>query len=238
MTIAIAHRGDPVAHPENTLAAFHAALAQGADMIELDCRRTKDGVIIVLHDPDLERVWGVRRRAADLRAEDVAALTCSGERIPTLAEVLAQIALPVMVDVADPGIIADVFAQVEASGATERCLFAGHLRALEWLRATRKDVRIALSWGRIRRPSRALLDALRPEYFNPRYHFVDDKVIAAMHGLGIGVSTWTVDDERRMRELAAAGVDAIISNRVGTLVPVLRAGAARAERTEEESRGR
>ncbi|HWC46036.1 MAG TPA: glycerophosphodiester phosphodiesterase family protein, partial [Casimicrobiaceae bacterium] len=49
----MAHRGDPFAHTENTLDAFAAAVAAGADMIELDVRRTSDGFAAVVHDPTL-----------------------------------------------------------------------------------------------------------------------------------------------------------------------------------------
>jgi glycerophosphoryl diester phosphodiesterase len=48
--VAIAHRGEPVGHRENTLPAFAAAVALGADMVEIDLRRTRDGAIVVLHD--------------------------------------------------------------------------------------------------------------------------------------------------------------------------------------------
>ena len=59
MTVtAIAHRGEPVGHRENTLPAFEAAVALGADMVEIDLRRTRDGAIVVLHDQTLERLWG------------------------------------------------------------------------------------------------------------------------------------------------------------------------------------
>ena len=57
--ITIAHRGEPVGHRENTLGAFAAALGLGADWVEIDLRRTRDGEIVVLHDQTLERLWEV-----------------------------------------------------------------------------------------------------------------------------------------------------------------------------------
>jgi glycerophosphoryl diester phosphodiesterase len=50
-----AHRGDPEAAPENTLAAFDAGAALGVDYIETDVQRTADGVLVLLHDDDLDR---------------------------------------------------------------------------------------------------------------------------------------------------------------------------------------
>ena len=49
----IAHRGASKAEAENTLAAFRRAGAMGADAVELDVRRTRDGVLVVHHDPHL-----------------------------------------------------------------------------------------------------------------------------------------------------------------------------------------
>ncbi len=56
MTITIAYRGEPVRHVENTLAAISAAIAAGADMVEIDVRLTADGVPVLLHDEALLRI--------------------------------------------------------------------------------------------------------------------------------------------------------------------------------------
>src|SRR5579863_7882844 len=96
--IAIAHRGEPIGHRENTLPAFAAAVAAGADMVEIDLRRTRDGEIVVLHDQTLERLWGVAASVGDLDLADVAALGAGDERIPTLGAVLDAVPLPLMVD--------------------------------------------------------------------------------------------------------------------------------------------
>ena len=54
-TMVTAHRGDQSTAPENTLAAFQAAIDSGADFIELDVTETKDGVLVILHDDSLQR---------------------------------------------------------------------------------------------------------------------------------------------------------------------------------------
>ena len=69
--VAIAHRGEPVGHRENTLPAFAAAVALGADMVEIDLRRTRDGAIVVLHDQTLERLWGLDASVGDVDLADV-----------------------------------------------------------------------------------------------------------------------------------------------------------------------
>lgn len=81
----LAHRGDHRRAPENTLAAFAAALAiPGVDGLELDLRASADGVAVVLHDPTLARVQGRRIRASRLTAGELVAFD-----IPSLVDVLA-----------------------------------------------------------------------------------------------------------------------------------------------------
>ncbi len=90
--VAIAHRGEPVGHRENTLPAFAAAAALGADMVEIDLRRTRDGAIVVLHDQTLERLWGLEASVGDVDLAEVLALGEGDVRIPTLTDVLAAVA--------------------------------------------------------------------------------------------------------------------------------------------------
>lgn len=93
----IAHRGASATHPENTCAAFDAALAAGADGFECDLRLSADGVV-VCHDADLRRFGGtqtplLRQSDATLRTHEVGGWKhprFTGESIPTLDEVLAR----------------------------------------------------------------------------------------------------------------------------------------------------
>jgi glycerophosphoryl diester phosphodiesterase len=91
----LAHRGDHRGAPENTLAAFAAALAiPGIDGLELDVRASADGVAVVLHDASLARVQGRRLRASRLTAADLASFG-----IPSLADVLAACPAGALLDV-------------------------------------------------------------------------------------------------------------------------------------------
>ena len=93
--IIFAHRGASAHAPENTLAAFELALAQGADGIELDVKLSRDGHVIVIHDPAVKRTTGAAGRVRDLALSDLQALDAGsffsdqfrGEKIPTLEQV-------------------------------------------------------------------------------------------------------------------------------------------------------
>jgi glycerophosphoryl diester phosphodiesterase len=221
VTIAIAHRGDPLNHRENTLDAFTAAAALGADMVELDCKLTSDGHVVVLHDHTLRRLWAVDRPVASLTWEEVSVVRRDGYRIPDLAQVLGTVALPVMVDVPSTDVLEASLAVVEAAGALERCIFAGETAALVRLRKMSPAARVALSWDKRQLPSAELLLQTKPEWFNPSWHLANRAVVDRMHADGIGVSVWTVDRPWQMKRMLAAGVDAVISNQAARLVSVL-----------------
>jgi glycerophosphoryl diester phosphodiesterase len=82
MEALIAHRGSHDTEPENTLAAFEAAVFHGADMIELDVRRTADGQLAIFHDPEIARSPVSKLTLSELRR-------LAGIRVPVLEDVLA-----------------------------------------------------------------------------------------------------------------------------------------------------
>jgi glycerophosphoryl diester phosphodiesterase len=225
---AIAHRGDPLGARENTLGAFASAIALGADMIELDLRRTRDGTIVVLHDQTLSRLWGVDASVGDLDAAAVAALGHGDVRIPTLRRVLAAVPVPLMIDFTRREVVQGALDEVEAAGALARSLFVtGNVEALRQLRARSASARLGLTWTEGVDPPLARLEELGAEYWNPMVGFVGAQAVAAVHAAGRKVSTWTLDTPDEISRVVEAGVDAVVSNEVATLVQCLSALGAR-----------
>ncbi len=208
---------------ENTLPAFAAAVALGADMVELDLRRTRDGEIVVLHD-QLLHLWGVQASVGDLDWREVAALGEGDRRIPTLREVLERVPVPLMVDFARREVVPGALEAVRAAQAFERSLFVtGNVEALRLLRGASAEARIGLTWVEGTEPPFGLLAELRAECWNPMFALVTPAGVAAVHDAGLSVSTWTVDARGDMARVVSAGVDAVVSNRVAELVAFLRA---------------
>jgi glycerophosphoryl diester phosphodiesterase len=94
----MAHRGNSVACPENTLAAFRRAFDEGADILETDLHVTSDGVFVCVHDHTADRTCGVPGNFEEMTLAEVKALSASygrsefaSERIPTLQETFAVI---------------------------------------------------------------------------------------------------------------------------------------------------
>jgi glycerophosphoryl diester phosphodiesterase len=197
-------------------------VALGADMVELDLRRTRDGAIVVLHDQMLQRLWGVGASVGDLDLAEVAALGEGDLRIPTLRDVLGAVTVPLMVDFTRREVVGGALESVVGARALERSLFVtGNVEALRMLRDLSPEARIGLTWVEGTEPPLALLEELAAEYWNPMFGLITPTGVAAVHEAGLRVSTWTVDALEEMDRVVSAGVDAVVSNRVAELVAFL-----------------
>lgn len=120
--LVIAHRGGAALAAENTAAAFTAAVAGGADAVEADVRASSDGVLVCLHDADLQRLCGDPRNVADV---DFASLR---DLVPGLLTLQAAIAasppLGILLDIKlmDPALLPEIIRTVEAGGALDRAI--------------------------------------------------------------------------------------------------------------------
>lgn len=216
---AVAHRGDPYRVRENTLDSLRAALALGADAVEVDVRLTRDGVPVLLHDHTLKRLWEHDRPLSSLSSDEVRGL--SDGRVPTLAEALAvaegarlMLDLPGAPDVKAARRIVEV---VRESGAEDRVYYCAGAPAMLAVRAADPAAEIALTWTSLAPPRPAVLAAVRPRWLNYRFGLVDKALAERVHRDGFLVSVWTPDTVRSMRRLIAAGVDSITTNRVDAL---------------------
>jgi glycerophosphoryl diester phosphodiesterase len=94
----VAHRGDWRNAPENSMPAFTNAAAMGVDVIELDLNKTKDGVIIIMHDQTIDRTTNGKGKAADYTFEEISKFCLRNglsrvtyNHIPTLKEVMLAV---------------------------------------------------------------------------------------------------------------------------------------------------
>lgn len=214
----VAHRGASAEAPENTLPAFQRAAEIGVDAFEFDVRLTADDVVVVHHDPTLDRTTPL---AGPLIARTLGELQ-RGTAIPTLDEVLGAFpAMPVLIELKEVGgqeRVRDVILRHAAAG---RCLVASEYHdALECFRdgrflvgASRKDIlRLMLGAATGTRPRRVSYHALSvPD----RHHFLPvatRRFIDDAHTLGCPVHIWTVDDPAEASELRARGANGILTN--------------------------
>lgn len=227
----IAHRGGAREFPENTLEAFVAAVALGADMVEMDARLAADGVPVVLHDPTLDRTTTASGPVSARRSDELAGLG-----VPSLPEAVKACApLPVTIELKEGGDLpaAAVEALRQTGRAGEAIVGAFESDWLAQVRQTAPEVATSLGQSEAAALVGAGLEgrppALPPQgavalQVPPTYRDVDvitTDVIAAAHAVGLAVHVWTVDAADEMRRLAQLGVDGIMSDRPGLLRQVL-----------------
>jgi glycerophosphoryl diester phosphodiesterase len=220
--LVLAHRGACRRAPENTLEAFRVARELGADGVELDVRRTRDGVLVVSHDPVIEG-FGL------LVEHPFAGLRGAVPGVATLEEAFDELAgLVVNVEIkcfptepdADPerAVARAVVELVERRALHEQVIVSSfELEVVDLVRAL--DSRVVTAWLTAGlAPATALPIAaerghawLHPDRASMHGAAADDAVRDAQR-LGVRLDVWTVDDPDEIARLATAGVDAVITN--------------------------
>ncbi|MEJ6490606.1 glycerophosphodiester phosphodiesterase family protein [Leucobacter sp. USCH14] len=244
----IAHRGFVPAElaargiAENTRAAFTAALAAGAGYLETDCHLTRDGEVVLAHDADLARVAGDPRDIGAVDRAELDEIFADRGGLLTLQDALQEypearwnidvksraVAAPLGRIVARHGsrVLVTSFSDDFRRAAFEAA--AGERPAI--LPATspgkRALIRVLATVSiRSRRGARralAGLDALQIPERQGRIRVLTPRLIDAAHENGVEVHIWTINDAQRMRELAAMGVDGIVTDRTDVAVAALR----------------
>jgi glycerophosphoryl diester phosphodiesterase len=236
--LVIAHRGASGQRPENTLPAYELAVAQRADMIEIDLHRTRDGAIVITHDEELAGIGG-RGEIGDVTLAEVRALDAGqGERVPTLDEVLDGFGprIPFNLELkrgtqADyPGLEQATLEAVNQRALLPRMLFSSFFDpVLARLRTLSPEARIALLISR-KFPQRAVerAKALGAEALNPEDSLVTADLIREAHDAGLAVYVFTVDEPAGLRRMLDLGVDGIFTNFPERLRAIVDARRARA----------
>jgi glycerophosphoryl diester phosphodiesterase len=214
VTLVIAHRGASARFAENTAQAFEGAKTLGADWVELDVRRTGDGALAIHHDahlPDGRAIVDVD--AADL-PPGVLDLISALDACEPLGVNVEVKNLPGDPDFDPECRIAAKVAPVVAARAQPILVSSFHAETLDVLRDLEPSVATALLTFALHDPEWTVdaVAAAGHEALHPFDATVDASLVATCHDRGLAVNVWTVDDPGRIAELAALGVDGIVTN--------------------------
>ncbi|MFD9687943.1 glycerophosphodiester phosphodiesterase [Kitasatospora sp. NPDC059088] len=236
--LAFAHRGGELGHPENSLAAFEAAVALGYRYLETDVHATADGVLVAFHDSRLDRVTDRAGAVAELPWETVRRARIGGtEPVPLLEDLLGAFpAARFNVDVKAAPAVRPLVEAIRRTNAWERVCVGGFSDSRIAAVRAAAGPRLATSLGP-REVARLRLRSLAGPLARggapfaglcaqvPERHrgirVVDRAFVRAAHRLGLQVHVWTVDDATRIRSLLDLGVDGIMADRIDVLKGVL-----------------
>ena len=215
--LVVAHRGASKEEPENTLRALRRAAECKADAVEIDVRRCKSGELVVIHDETLERTTNGK---GFVREHTLAALKSlnagSGERIPTLSEVLLlarSMRMKVVVEMKEEGIEEDVLSEIKRAGMENNSIISSfYHRSVLRLKEFSTEVKTGIIIASLPvNPLNLALDAKADAIF-ARYPRLNERMVNDAHEHRIYVFAWTVNDERALRDVLRMGVDGFVTD--------------------------
>lgn len=212
----IAHRGGGALFPENTLQAFRQSEALGVDLVECDVHVSRDGELMVIHDPTLTRTGGQPAKVSDLTAQELSEINVGdGAGVPTLQTLLDLVSIPVVVEIKAQAAVSalaslflrrpELIARVvpisfyhqairvlvdQFPGITGGVLLAG----------------IPIHLADMARDAHAAILSLE-------YETINRDLVDAMHRENLKVTVWTPNTRHDIEDMVHAGVDGIASDR-------------------------
>ncbi|MBQ7595686.1 MAG: glycerophosphodiester phosphodiesterase [Clostridia bacterium] len=230
MTKNYAHRGFSGKYPENTMLAFKKAVEAGAEGAELDVHFSKDKELVIIHDETLDRTTDGSGRVMDFTYDELCKFDAHAsykgrfdfQKIPTLREYFEFVKnvdgfmtnIELKTGIYDyPGIEKAVLELIDEFDLRDRIIISSfnHFSVLRFKKLA-PDVKCGFL-----EESRLVGFAEYTkqhgiEYVHPLHYTLDDQFFKEIRANGLGINTWTVNDEEDMRRMIENGVDAIIGN--------------------------
>lgn len=223
----LGHRGSVLGKPtprENTLDAFSRAIEQGADGVELDVRRARDGSLLLHHDPDADG-----RPVADMTTED------RPDSMPTLDEALDVLAGSLVnIEIKnlppEPGFdpacaVSDsVVEALSRRGGADRVIVSSfHPGTIDRVGQLAPEIATGVLIWFAPSPVESVEAAKAAGYdaIHPHLGYVTEEFVSAAHDAGLAVNVWTVNDRDSIARMIDLGVDAIVTDDIPAALTIL-----------------
>jgi len=229
----IGHRGYPAKYPENTLAAFQAAIDAGAVMIELDVMLSRDRKVVVIHDATLERTTNGKGSVADFTLAELQQLDAGSwfdaqfadQQLPALSEVLDQVNGRAYVNIE---IKSEAYQSHHPPDAIEKqvvellrqkklvdsvIISSFNVKFLEQIASMKQAPAIAfISENPADEKTVQMCTRLKVFSWHPDHKIVTPEQVELMHARGIKVFPWTVNELEDFDAMQDLKVEGVITN--------------------------
>lgn len=213
-----AHRGASEYYPENTASSFRAGLVMGADGIETDVQRTKDGVLVLFHDDTLERVTGEPGCVSDYTWEELSRFTVRNalygreDRILPFRDFLEEFGrepITFAIELKQRGLSAPVVAMLDEYGMQDKAILTSFLYE-ELADAAALTDRYRIGWLYVNTDETTVekLSAIRACQACPKAQDISKEDLDLLYRNGFDVRAWGIFDETIMRRTVEIGVNA------------------------------
>ena len=219
MFVIYAHRGASEYYPENTLSSFYAGVEMGANGIENDIQRTKDGVLVVFHDDTIDRVTDGRGKVSDYTYRELLRFTVKNEKynrfdkIMTFEEFLKYFAwrdLTLAIELKQFGIAKDVIDMIDDYGARDKCIITSFkYEELVTAREYDKDFRLGFLYSGVTDADRIeKLKAINATQACPKATVLTPEELKLIHENGFECRGWGIANTEIMANAVEMGIDA------------------------------
>ena len=215
-----AHRGASEYAPENTLLSFHTGIFMGANGIETDVRRTKDGVLVLFHDDTLTRVTGEEGGIADYTLEELRRFRVKKghltDKICTLEEFLAAFAhrdLTFAIELKAADVEEDTAAMIRRFGVEEKVVITSfNFDFVRRMRSAAPELKCGWLTSAVTEERLTEMRAIGIGEICPRATITDRESVARWHEMGFNVRAWGIANEEWMLAACEAGADGMTVN--------------------------
>ena len=218
-----AHRGASEYAPENTLSSFYLGLLQGANGIETDVQRTKDGFLVLFHDDTLDRVTDGRGKLSDYTLEELIRFKVYGNStidfsdcIVTLREFLEKFAsydINFAIELKGDGVEEDTLSLVKEFGILEKTTFTSF--NFDYIKKIKELDKTARVGWLTKNPGEKEIEELlniSGEEMAPQAEHITEDMIKALRDKGLGIRAWGVANVAVMKKMCDMNVDGMTVN--------------------------
>lgn len=229
---AVGHRGGGgFLVPENSLSSIAKSIDYGADFVEIDVQRTKDGFYIISHDKTFKRMAGENRKPIEMTVSEIKALDIGkfypgyeGERVPTIEELLdfckgrIGVFVELKGETADEKMVDDMVSLIkERKMEKEMVLMSLDYKLMEYAEKNYKEMETGftyfLAFGD--------LGSFRSSHLILEEEAATKKALKRIHAAGKKAVVWTVNKQSSMEKFIKEDVDAIITDDVKALAELI-----------------
>ncbi len=222
----VGHRGAAGLEPENTLRSIHRAIDIGVDAVEVDARRSKDGELVIMHDPAVDRTTNGKGRVSSFTLKELKSLDAGkGETIPTLDELIAAVKgkVGLFIEIKEPETVHDVVEHVAMAGMASKTTYVSFfhpslLRAKQESPSSRCGVIFSCDPAD---PTKLALD-VNADLVLPNHLYTSERTVKESHQRSLLVQTWTVNNADDLARVVKWGVDGVASDFPNVMVEALR----------------
>lgn len=211
----VGHRGAKGVKPENTICAIEYGIKTGADIIEVDVRKTKDGKLILLHDRDFKRLTGRALSPSDLDFQFIREnITIDGEPVATLEEAIRTVngRIGLFIEIKEPETTEQIVKIVKENNADSWVAFISfYEEALIEVKKIDSNLKTGIIYMR---PPGKIVEAkeIGAQIVLPLYRLATDKAVAFAHRLKLKVVSWVINDFETAKIMYERKTDAIASD--------------------------